>query len=71
MRARRPPATFKVPFYPVVPAAFCLTCAYMLYSSINYVRNPDYGPKFGIAVLAGLVIMAAGVPLVLLSTKKK
>jgi APA family basic amino acid/polyamine antiporter len=63
--------TFKVPLYPVVPVAFCLTCAYMLYSSINYVRNPDYGPKFGMAVLAGLVIMAAGVPLYYLSKTKK
>ena len=54
---------FRTPFYPLVPAAFCLTCVYMLYSSINYVRNPDYGPKFGMAVLAGLVVMAAGIPL--------
>jgi amino acid transporter len=61
---------FKTPFYPVVPAAFVLMCAYMLYSSINYVRNPDYGPKFGMAVLAGLVIMAAGVPLYYLTKKK-
>ena len=35
----------------------------MLYSSIDYVRNPDYGPKFGYAVVAGLVVMALGVPL--------
>ena len=49
----------------------CLTCAYMLYSSINYVRNPEYGPKFGLAVVAGLVIMAAGVPLYYLSKNKK
>src|SRR3954462_1713651 len=55
-------ATFRVPLYPIVPAAFCLTCAYMLYSSIDYVRNPEYGPKFGLAVVAGLVIMFAGVP---------
>jgi basic amino acid/polyamine antiporter, APA family len=64
-------AGFKTPFYPVVPAAFVLTCAYMLYSSINYVRNPDYGPKFGMAVLAGLIIMAAGVPLYYFSKNKK
>jgi amino acid transporter len=62
---------FKTPLYPVIPAAFVLTCAYMLYSSIDYVRNPDYGPKFGFAVLAGLVIMAAGVPLYYLSKNKK
>ena len=62
--------TFKVPLYPVVPVAFVLTCAYMLYSSINYVRNPEYGPKFGLAVVAGLVIMFAGVPLYLFTKRK-
>jgi amino acid transporter len=60
---------FRTPLYPVVPIAFCLMCAYMLYSSIDYVRNPEYGPKFGIAVLAGLVVMAAGIPLYFLSKK--
>jgi hypothetical protein len=32
----------------------------MLYSSINYVR---FAVEFGVAVFAGLAIMAAGVPL--------
>jgi hypothetical protein len=54
----------------VVPAAFVLMCAYMLYSSIDYVRNPDYGPKFGMAVAAGLIIMAAGVPLYWMSGRR-
>ena len=62
---------FRTPLYPLVPAAFCLSCAYMLYSSVNYVRNPDYGPKFGYAVLAGLAIMAAGIPLYFASKNKK
>jgi len=53
----------RVPLYPVVPLVFIATCAYMLWSSIDYVRNPDYGPKFGNMVLAGLVIMLAGLPL--------
>ena len=44
---------FRVPLYPVVPAAFCLMCAYMLYSSIDYVRFP-LRPEFGFAVAAGL-----------------
>jgi amino acid transporter len=61
---------FRTPLYPVVPAAFCLMCVYMLYSSISYVRNPDYGPKFGIAVAAGLILMAAGIPLYFLQRKK-
>jgi hypothetical protein len=33
------------------------------------VRNPDYGPKFGFAVAAGLIVMVAGVPLYWLSRK--
>jgi len=53
-------ASFSVPLYPVVPIAFCLMCAYMLYSSVNYVR---FAVEFGVPVLAGLLIMLAGVPL--------
>ena len=60
----------QVPFYPVVPLIFCGMCAYMLYSSIDYIRNPMFGPKFGDAVLAGLAIMLAGVPLYFLSKRK-
>jgi amino acid transporter len=62
-RNRAAPAAFRVPLYPATPVAFCLSCAYMLYSSVDYVRNPDYGPKFGYAVVAGLVVMALGIPL--------
>jgi amino acid transporter len=51
---------FRVPLYPVVPLAFCAACVYMLYSSINYVR---FAVEFGVAVFAGLIIMAAGIPL--------
>ena len=61
---------FRVPLYPVVPVAFLRMCGYMLWSSINYVRNPQYGPKFGIAVLAGLVVMARGIPLYFFARKK-
>jgi amino acid transporter len=64
------PPSFRVPLYPIVPAAFCAACLFMLYSSIDYVRNPDYGPKFGAAVLGGLIIMALGVPLYFLSRNK-
>jgi basic amino acid/polyamine antiporter, APA family len=63
-------APFRVPLYPIVPLAFCLLCLYMLYSSIDYVRNPEYGPKFGAAVLAGIAVMVAGIPLYFLSRKK-
>jgi amino acid transporter len=51
---------FRVPLYPVVPLAFCAACVYMLYSSINYVR---FAVEFGVAVFAGLILMALGVPL--------
>jgi APA family basic amino acid/polyamine antiporter len=61
-KQRESPA-FRVPVYPHVPIAFCIMCLYMLWSSIDYVRNPEYGPKFGFAVLAGLVVMALGIPL--------
>jgi basic amino acid/polyamine antiporter, APA family len=52
--------SFRVPLYPVIPLVFCAVCLYMLYSSINYVR---FAVEFGVAVLAGLAIMAAGIPL--------
>ena len=60
----------RVPWYPVIPLVFCASCAYMLYSSIDYVRNPVFGPKFGDAVLAGLVVMLAGIPLYWFARKK-
>jgi len=60
-RRREPQsAAFRVPLYPVVPIAFCIACVYMLYSSVNYVR---FAVEFGVAVFAGLVIMALGIPL--------
>lgn len=57
------PPGFRCPLYPLVPLVFCAVCAYMLYSSIDYVRNPVYGPKFGAAVLGGLIVMGLGIPL--------
>jgi basic amino acid/polyamine antiporter, APA family len=60
-RRREPQsAAFRVPLYPVVPIAFCIACVYMLYSSVNYVR---FAVEFGVAVFAGLAIMALGIPL--------
>jgi amino acid transporter len=67
-RRKNPEASsFRVPLYPVVPIAFCLACVYMLYSSINYVR---FAVEFGVAVFAGLIIMALGVPLYLLAKNR-
>ena len=53
---------FRVPFYPVVPALFCLICAYLLYSSLVYTGR---GALFGVAVLA------VGIPVMLWARKKQ
>jgi basic amino acid/polyamine antiporter, APA family len=63
LRQRGDVADFKVPFFPLVPIAFCAMCLFMLWSSIQYLRDPVFGPKFGALVLAGIVVMAAGIPL--------
>jgi amino acid transporter len=58
LRARDPatPRPFKVPLYPVTPLIFVATCAYLLYSSLAYVRT---GAWVGIGVLAvGGVLLA-------------
>ena len=45
---------FRVPFYPVIPGLFCAACAYLLYSSLAYVKT---GALFGVGLLAvGAVI---------------
>jgi basic amino acid/polyamine antiporter, APA family len=67
-RRREPQsASFRVPLYPIVPIAFCIACVYMLYSSINYVR---FAVEFGVAVFAGLAIMALGIPLYFLARNR-
>ena len=63
-------APFQVPLYPLVTAAFCAMCAFMLYKSVTYIMNPQFGPKFGTAVLAGLLVMAAGIPLYFAARKR-
>ena len=62
---------FRTPWYPVIPAVFCGMCGFMLWKALAYVFHPQYGPKFGNLVLAGLIVMAAGVPLYFLSRNKK
>ena len=62
---RRDPGTerpFRVPLYPVLPLVFCATCAYMLWSSLSYVRSQTLGGInagwIGVAVLAvGVVLL--------------
>lgn len=61
--------SFRVPGYPVVPLAFCASCAFMLYSSIDFIRGP-YGPSFGMAVVGGFAVMVIGLPLYFLSGRR-
>lgn len=61
---------FHVPLYPVIPLTFLAMCAFMLWSSFDYVANSPYGPKFGLLVGAGLVIMALGIPLYFLVRRR-
>ncbi len=53
---------FRMPFYPVTPALFCLTCLYLLYSSIAYA---------GRGALVGVAVLALGLPLLLVARKKR
>lgn len=61
---------FRVPLHPVVSLAFLAMCAFMLWSSFDYVMYSPYGPKFGNLVLAGLIVMLAGIPLYWFARKK-
>ncbi len=63
LRARDPdtPRPFKVPLYPLTPLVFVATCAYLLYSSLAYVRT---GAWVGIGVLAvGGILLAVNLRL--------
>jgi len=53
LRAKEPdaPRPFRLPFYPLVPAIFVLSCAYLLYSSLAY---------HGTHALVGLGVLALG-----------
>ena len=65
LRIRDPDAErpFRVPFYPVLPVLFCLSCAYMLYSSLSYVYDQSLG---GInAAWIGVIVLATGVIILL------
>ncbi len=58
LRVREPGVErpFKVPLYPLTPIIFSLTCAYLLYSSLAYVR---------LGSLLGVGVLAVGVPILL------
>ena len=66
MRVRDPNADrpFRVPLYPLTPALFCLTCAYLAYSSIVYAASKN-------AVHISLLVMAVGVMALLLTHRVK
>lgn len=51
---------FRVPLYPLTPAIFCLSSAYLLYSSLMYT---------GIGALAGIYVLLAGVIILLFFRK--
>jgi APA family basic amino acid/polyamine antiporter len=56
---------FKVPLYPLTPILFCLTCAYLTYSSVTYAISKG-------AVYISLLVMAVGVvALVITHVSKK
>lgn len=54
--AERP---FRVPLYPVTPILFCLTCVYLLYSSVAYT---GWGAFVGVAVLLIGALLLAVLP---------
>ncbi len=60
LRWREPdhPRPFRVPAYPVVPLLFCATCAYMVYSAVDYA---------GGLALVGMVPLLVGLPVYWLS----
>jgi len=49
---------FRAPFYPLIPALFCLTCAYLLYASLAYA---------GLGALVGVTVLLIGIPVVWLT----
>ena len=62
LRGREPDRErpFRMPLYPLTPALFCLTCAYLFYSSVAYT---------GFGALLGLLVLAAGLPLLMLARR--
>lgn len=59
LRGKEPHAErpFRVPLYPLTPLLFCLTSAYLLYSSLVYT---------GVGAFVGVVVLAAGALLLLI-----
>ena len=60
LRQREPDTErpFKVPLYPLTPLIFCAVCAYMLWSSLNYVYSKELGGLN--AAWIGVLVLAVG-----------
>jgi amino acid transporter len=68
LRIRRPEVErpFRVPFYPVLPIVFCLSCLFMIYASLSWaVANRSY------EALWAIVLMAAGIAISFANRRKK
>lgn len=70
LRRKEPdtPRPFKVPLYPLTPLVFCSVCAYMLWSSLNYVYNNELGGLN--AAWIGVLVLALGGLVLLLLPKR-
>ena len=59
---RRDPAIerpYRVPGYPVTPILFCLSCSFMVYSSVAYaIENRSWEAIWSIAILLVGVVMS-------------
>ncbi|KEO75356.1 APC family permease [Anditalea andensis] len=64
LRSQNPerPIPFRVPLYPITPIIFCLTSAYLLYSSIIYT---------GLGALVGIGVLFIGALLLLFLSKRR
>ena len=52
---------FRVPLYPLTPILFCMTCGYLLYSSLAYT---------GVGALFGVGAVLTGIPLLFISHRQ-
>ena len=58
---------FRVPLYPLTPIVFCLTCLYLLYSSLTYAlsdENKRWGGFVGIGILLLGVLLLLASPMI-------
>jgi len=64
LRWREPerPRPFRVPLYTATPLLFCLTAAYLIYSSLDYA---------GLGAVLGVVVLVLGAPLIWLGRQRE